>query len=263
MYLHIINILYEKYEKQIEYTPPEPKDCWSFHHFKTGVSVSDRCGAMLPAQPESLYIVPPKAHFRIIGSEDGYVNTIIWFKADSKLMDKFDLPLFSPIELPDIEYISKLLMDMYEAHLSDMPIKEEVRNALLITVFASLYRFCHIDKLGAAQKTGRDLTFTRMSILSSPGIDWSASSMAAYANMSVAQFYKKYKELFGKTPMEDLYDQRFTNAKRLMKTGYDIKYILHSCGFKSMQHFSAFFKKRSGMSPSEYIRLHAPKKKQP
>ena len=113
MYLHIINILYEKYEKQIEYTPPEPKDCWSFHHFKTGVSVSDRCGAMLPAQPESLYIVPPKAHFRIIGSEDGYVNTIIWFNADSKLMDKFDLPLFSPIELPDIEYISKLLMDLY------------------------------------------------------------------------------------------------------------------------------------------------------
>ena len=187
MYLHIINILYEKYEKQIEYTPPEPKDCWSFHHFKTGVSVSDRCGAMLPAQPESLYIVPPKAHFRIIGSEDGYVNTIIWFKADSKLMDKFDLPLFSPIELPDIEYISKLLMDMYEAHLSDMPIKEEFRNALLIMVFASLYRFCHIDKLGAAQKTGRDLTFTRMSILSSPGIDWSASSIAAYAHMSVAR----------------------------------------------------------------------------
>lgn len=260
MYVHIINILYEKYEKQTEYTPAEPKNCWSFHHFKTAVKVSDSHGVMLPAPPDSIYIVPPKTHFRIIGSNDGYVNTIIWFEANSGLMQKFDISTMLPLVTPDIEDISKLMMDIFETHVSDIPIKTELENSLLITALSFLYRFCHSNELAESQKKGRDLTFTRMSILSSPGIDWTADSMAAYANMSVAQFYKKYKELFGKTPMADLYDQRFTNSKRLMKTGYDIKYILHSCGFKSMQHFSSFFKKRAGISPSEYVRLYAPKK---
>lgn len=259
MCVHIINILYEKYEKQTEYTPSEPKNYWSFHHFKTAVNVSDSRGVMLPAPPNSIYIVPPKTYFKIIGSNDGYVNTILWFEADSELMQRFDISTMIPLVTPDIEEISKLMMDIFETHVSDIPIKTELENSLLITALSFLYRFCHSDEL-AASKKGMDLTFVRMSILSSPGIYWDAASMAAYANMSVSQFYKKYKELFGKTPMEDLYDQRFTTAKRLMKTGYDIKYILHSCGFKSMQHFSAFFKKRAGISPSEYIRRYAPHK---
>ena len=57
-------------------------------------------------------------------------------------------------------------------------------------------------------------------------------------NGEIIMLNENYKQIYGKSPIADLYDFRFTHAKRLLDNGFSINYILKTCGFKSPQHFS-------------------------
>ena len=63
----------------------------------------------------------------------------------------------------------------------------------------------------------------------------------------------KFRRVTGKTPMEYLTEIRLGYAKNLLSdTDLPIGEIATSCGFENVYYFSNTFKKRLGISPSEY-----------
>lgn len=85
--------------------------------------------------------------------------------------------------------------------------------------------------------------------------DLSAEDMAAALNVSRSALFEKCKAMLGKAPTEYLRDLRFSKAAEMMaKGGYSISQIAYKTGFNDPHYFSKAFKKRFGVSPSEYRR---------
>jgi len=71
--------------------------------------------------------------------------------------------------------------------------------------------------------------------------------------MSRSKFYYKIKGLTGESPMEYFRSYKLNRAAEMLKTGeYNISEIADMTGFSTPSYFSTLFKKRFGVSPSEY-----------
>jgi len=64
-----------------------------------------------------------------------------------------------------------------------------------------------------------------------------------------------FKKLGKKTPLEYLHDRKMLEAKRLLSfTDKQISEIAFEIGFDNVHSFSKFFKKKQGVSPSDFAK---------
>ena len=83
----------------------------------------------------------------------------------------------------------------------------------------------------------------------------SLPDVAAQANLSPYHFLRVYKQTFQETPHEFLTRLRIERAKTLLARGsHNVTEACFEVGFSSLGSFSALFKQRVGLSPSEYRR---------
>ncbi|MER7565550.1 helix-turn-helix transcriptional regulator [Streptomyces sp. NPDC048523] len=88
-----------------------------------------------------------------------------------------------------------------------------------------------------------------------PGLDLDA--VAAHAGYSRFHFLRAFKEAYGETPGQYLTHRRIERAEEMLR-GADLSVteICHLVGFSSLGTFSARFKARTGLTPSEYRTRH-------
>lgn len=228
---------------------------WYFEYFIEPVHVLDGDGNDIVAHPGEFYLVPPYNRMYFNYDTPFFTHTSCVFDADEEFMARLSIPYMMPIEIKNKSGFEMLLHLLEEAQRSNSDMSKEEQDMYLslvlmfvhdqVTDKGMVYRFNSADVLHSTHNT----------VMNSLAIDWSVEMMAHTAKMSVSTFIRQYKRLYGKTPMADLYDARFKHAKRLLDTGYSISWVLNSCCFKSNQHFSHFFKNRTGISPSEYLKL--------
>ena len=83
--------------------------------------------------------------------------------------------------------------------------------------------------------------------------DFSLSAAARESFISDSYFRKLFNREYGISPKKYVIDKRLHHAATLIITGYySIQEIASMCGYFDYRHFSAEFKKRFGVSPSEY-----------
>lgn len=79
------------------------------------------------------------------------------------------------------------------------------------------------------------------------------ADMAGLVNMSVTNFTRTFKAVFGKTPLEYLLQVRIRHAAQLMLSGdRKIIDIANDCGFPSISHFITCFRRITGVAPHIY-----------
>jgi AraC-like DNA-binding protein len=73
---------------------------------------------------------------------------------------------------------------------------------------------------------------------------------------SRSHFDRSFKQAFGSTPMEFLWEHRLQMAARKLDTDpqLPINGIARNCGFKSHTHFTRLFRQRFGMTPKQWRR---------
>lgn len=77
--------------------------------------------------------------------------------------------------------------------------------------------------------------------------------LAGVTNYSPYHLLRLFKKHTGRTPFEFLLDVKVEKAKTLLKkTDYTITEICNLAGFSSNSYFSQVFKKKTGVSPSQY-----------
>lgn len=79
--------------------------------------------------------------------------------------------------------------------------------------------------------------------------------MADEIEMSAPHFHKRFKELTGSTPVAYLNDLRLEKARELLEDDQcflQIKEIGNKVGLANDSHFTRDFKKKYGLTPSEY-----------
>ncbi|NLI13581.1 MAG: helix-turn-helix transcriptional regulator [Peptococcaceae bacterium] len=85
---------------------------------------------------------------------------------------------------------------------------------------------------------------------------YSLQDVARIANMSPYHFIRLFKNQTGKTPYAYLLDIKIERAKELLRSKkYTVTEVCFLCGFNNVSHFATLFKRKVGVSPSEYSRL--------
>lgn len=81
----------------------------------------------------------------------------------------------------------------------------------------------------------------------------SLNDLASHTHYSPYHFIRLFKQHTGKTPFAFLLEVKLEKAKTLLKhTDHSIEEICYLSGFNSQSYFSQIFKKRTGVSPSQY-----------
>ena len=87
--------------------------------------------------------------------------------------------------------------------------------------------------------------------------EFSLGEVARIAGLSPYHFIRIFKVQTGKTPYEFLLDVRIDKAKEfLLLKEKNVTDVCISCGFNNPSHFSSIFRKRVGISPTEYRRIY-------
>lgn len=79
------------------------------------------------------------------------------------------------------------------------------------------------------------------------------SEIAPLTGLSYVQFLRRFQSYTGMTPAQYVAQMRVQKAKNLLVDGeLLIKEIAQLCGFENEYYFSNFFKKQTGVSPSQF-----------
>lgn len=85
--------------------------------------------------------------------------------------------------------------------------------------------------------------------------DVTVADYAQALNMSHSAFYRRVKQLTGSTPVEFVNSLRVQAATKLFDDGERmVAEVAYKTGFSDPKYFSKCFKKKVGLSPSEYIK---------
>lgn len=85
--------------------------------------------------------------------------------------------------------------------------------------------------------------------------DFGVEELACEVGLSTSQFYRKLKSLTGQIPNAYLRNYRLQKAAEILSNypGVSIKSVMYEIGIESPSHFTHAFRKKFGISPSEFI----------
>ncbi len=106
-----------------------------------------------------------------------------------------------------------------------------------------------------------DLSVLRNEIYQNPERDWSVTMCCQRLNISPSYFQRIYRNAFGVSCASDIQKSKLDHAKKLLINTMDtLQTIAGKCGY-DYSHFMRTFKKEVGMTPTEYRRGNAEKKR--
>ncbi len=85
--------------------------------------------------------------------------------------------------------------------------------------------------------------------------EYSLEEAAELAHLSPYHFIRVFKSYTGKTPYEYLLYLKTAKAKELLTSQLSITEICYVCGFNSLSNFCTFFKRKVGVTPSQYRKI--------
>ncbi len=87
--------------------------------------------------------------------------------------------------------------------------------------------------------------------------DISNEFLAKQCNISEIYFRNLFRKHYNTTPHQFITDLRIKKAEQLLSEGkFKVYAISEKCGFTNQYHFSRIFKKKVGLTPSEYMKFN-------
>lgn len=163
--------------------------------------------------------------------------------------------LLQRVRLPDVEKLTELYTDCYNAYKSG----ETTRQMASLGAFFSCLGMVlpHLQrKSGKPIDTRIEQALEYVNLHLSEPI--SVSALAQMCGMSVPNFHLHFKRSMGMSPIEYKNHVLIRRTMQLLKgePQLSIEQISEICGFESSAYFRRLFKKHVGTSPREYRRSH-------
>ncbi len=222
-------------------------------YFKTPFWCSDGENKFNCAK-NSYVIYPPRTHAAHGSLDVGFVNDWIFLNGDeaAKIINTFAFPLSKPFTAGSNGILERYIEKIAKEAKLRQSCYEERSSAIASEMLIELGRRYEEGgkELHPAYKAIYD---ARTYMLTNASSKISISELAKRAQYSVSRFCVLYKEFFSQTPTEELLDARIENARALLEYSHkSVTEVAELCGFSSIHYFSRKFKKRTGVSPSEY-----------
>ena len=212
---------------------------------KEGLSVTreNACILYTPGYPQ---------HYQAVRR---FCNSYLHFSSDENPASRFCLPenqVFYPARPQELDpYFCRLQQEFFSAS----PYREEAAHCLATELFIALSRsLAHPagrkEEMAALYPSFQKL---RLEMLSNCEQDWSLERLCRAVSLEKSQFYSYYRRFFNASPKDELLAARMDRAKNLLTNeAMQVQQAAALCGFKSICHFTRYFRAVCGCTPGEY-----------
>ncbi|MGX5218149.1 AraC family transcriptional regulator [Pseudomonas segetis] len=161
-------------------------------------------------------------------------------------------------ELPDLHGILEWL---FEEAFGDECGRDVVLNRLFELMMIQLLRHLIASRSIAsgmmAGLANPRLSRALTSIHNEPQRNWTVADLAGIASMSRASFAAHFRQTVGVTPADYLANWRVSLAQKRLREGRPIALIADEVGYESPSALARTFRRKVGVSPSEWIQRTA------
>lgn len=198
----------------------------------------------LSFKPPSICIIPAGVAYQRISLEDDVL--VIHFNLLDCTMEDIEV-----YEISDAEKYRRLFVKALQIRLENASGVQYRENSVLYEILGELS--ADVGLLNAKKNyIDESAEYMRQNFFNS---ELSIDSLAKRANVSPAQYRRKFRQLYGESPKQYLDSLRFNYAKSLLETGYfSQKEVAFRCGFSDVVYFRTAFKKETGKSVKEYLK---------
>jgi AraC-like DNA-binding protein len=197
----------------------------------------------------------PHAHW----AEPSAPWELLWFRMDGagleslgQLLGISEQPVFHDLPIRRLKAEFATILRLMADRAVNM---EAATHAVVAQLVATIWqsRRQQSDPTRPAVPAAFAKVINRMTLY--PHQAWTAADLARLSGMSVAHFYRRFRQLTGASPIDWLRRERISLAKRrLLETDDSIKAVADQSGYNSPFFFSRDFKNFTGLSPSEFRR---------
>lgn len=188
-----------------------------------------------------------------------FKNSFVHFTCDNgDFLKDYDLPVNRVVYLPDPGAMNAVLRSIYVESVLKQDFYAEQMDLLIRQLFILFSRQLHTWPGGSGIPADLYEQFrkARIEILTNITGDWNSESMAALTNLGVSQFYNYYQLFFNRSPKAELLEARLERAKYLLRVeAMPVGQAAAQSGFTNLSHFTRYFKKECGMTPSAYAQI--------
>ena len=219
---------------------------------------------------DQVYLIKPNSAHSINRGEDMKLIEVKFLVEEPLLSALLSIP--NVFTLTDGGFLRKMLETVASEGLSNAPYSDDTANsAMKIFLAYVIRRFDKNSSLGDAKAACLDSSPTiesddgdililklRSYIEENLAKEITLEELSELVYFNKTYFVKRFKILWGMTPMRFVSKMRIEAARKLLSaTSQSISEIAEICGFKSIHYFSRTFKKETGVSPLDYRRHHA------
>lgn len=174
--------------------------------------------------------------------------------------DKINLLNIFSNNLPKVQrldyasFSTYLNLIMAYLKLPDIVGKQILQRAIIYQILANLFVKYGIEEEDNSQKMQKTALVSKLLAYIDAKLteDLSLPILAKEVNYSVTYISRVFKELSGNTLTEYIIKKRLSKAERLLLADLPMHEVMEQSGFNSYSYFFKIFKKKHGLSPSEY-----------
>lgn len=233
---------------------PNGSGDYLFLYFMTPMKV--QLGTENIIAKEGAFLLYTPGHPQIYQAVKKFKNSFIHFTSESNaFLKQYDIPVNQAVYLSNPGAMNELLRNIYVENVTKMDYYAEQSDKLMHQLFILFSRQYHAYGADTTLPSGLYSQFqkARIEILTHIDKDWNSENMAALTNLGTSQFYSYYKLFFNRSPKAELLDARIERAKYLLKVeALPVSQAAALSGFDNLSHFTRYFKKECGMTPSAY-----------
>lgn len=213
-------------------------------------------------QPSLIFYPQPKLHqLRAVESDQAQlVCATIQYGADASNPLTKALPEMVVLNIDDEGYIAAAVEGLFQEAFDNKEGKQLLVDKLAEVMVVHLLR--NILERGEhtrgllAGLADKELSNVLLKVHQAPHEHWTLDTMSQLAFMSRSKFAEKFKQVIGQSPGDYLVDWRISVAQSEMKKGKPIAVIANEVGYENVSGLSKAFKKKTGQSPTEWLRLY-------
>lgn len=208
-------------------------------------------GDKLDASQNSIVFLPEKSEYTVLNAECGLGDTdayLIEFnmKADGEDIIISDKPfLLSECAKIKVTEIIEKIVRLYEASVRSYPLIK----GMIFELISLLIEEKNTESADKYASIRKGIAMLESNVYG----DISISEVAKACNVSEAHFRRLFKEYAQKSPIRYRIELKISYAKRMLTdTDMSVERISEALGFESTSFFCRVFKRKTGVTPSEY-----------
>ncbi len=225
-------------------------------------------GSRYSAKSNYVYFIKPGSMHSIDRGTDMHIIEIKFLVRGEEL-NRYLTGLPDEFQLADVSFMKMMFLHMANEGVEGKIYCNETINAALTLFLArSIHEFHKLtprESLGyqvftdipKSGKNNTDISILDLKKYIEQNLDRNITleELAARVNLNKTYFVKRFKIMWGISPMKFIGNLRIEKAKQLLLKGnLSVQQIADAAGFNSLHYFSRAFKQSEGVSPSGYYK---------